>query len=328
MTATLLLPHDAPREEWLAARRAGVTASEIATILGISPWDSAFNLFHRKLAIIPEDYDDDTLSLGRHLEPWIADRWEADHQNCALTSGGLFACRDRPWQIATPDFLAYDHGGDEHRPVGQCKESGLEVKHSGSYDGWGETGTDEIPVYYRAQCLWQMDVMDWQELHVTCFFLATRQRRDYVITYDEADVEVMRAAALDFLARIERREPPPIDGHTATRAALSFLSPKVDPDIEIEVSADLEYVYSHACDNYRRAKTNKAEAENLLRYQLGSAKTAVTIDGRKVASRSIYEMTGIDRERLRREFPEAYMACRTTTTVDKLIPARPPKDMP
>jgi predicted phage-related endonuclease len=36
------------REAWLAARRTGVTATDIAVILGLVTWDSPFALHHRK----------------------------------------------------------------------------------------------------------------------------------------------------------------------------------------------------------------------------------------------------------------------------------------
>jgi hypothetical protein len=41
---------------------------------------------------------------------------------------------------------------------------------------------------------------------------------------------------------------------------------------------------------------------------------------------SVFSRGGIDADRLRREFPDAYAACRTTTTVDKLTPSRAKKD--
>src|SRR5260221_100837 len=106
--ARLILPHDADRDEWLAARRLGVTASEIAVILGISPFDSPFNLYYKKTGQISEDFDNNAMSLGRHLEPWIADRWADEHPDWHIEMAGLFASVDRPWQLATPDRLLFD----------------------------------------------------------------------------------------------------------------------------------------------------------------------------------------------------------------------------
>jgi predicted phage-related endonuclease len=40
--------------EWRAARRLGVTATDIVTVLGLSRWDSAYALYWRKTGVTPE----------------------------------------------------------------------------------------------------------------------------------------------------------------------------------------------------------------------------------------------------------------------------------
>lgn len=286
MTATQLIPPGVPYEEWKARRaelsRTAVTASEIAVILGLSPFDSPFNLYWKKRGDIPADFDDDAMSLGRHLEPWIADRWADDHPQFNVGEIGLWASDERPWQMATPDRYLWDTTSDRRED-----DALLEIKTSGSYDGWGDAGTDQIPAYYRAQVLWQLDVMGLAEAHVTCLFLGTRQRRDYVVAYDVTDVDLMRKAAQQFLARVEAAEPPDIDASEATHAALIALNPKIDDEAEAEVGEQLADDYADACADYKAAKEHKAELENRLRLAMGAAKYAVT-GGRKVATRSAY----------------------------------------
>jgi len=317
MAARLVLPPDAPREEWLEARRQGVTASEVATVLGLSPWDSAFNLYWRKLGELDEQPDNDAMSLGRHLEPWIADRWAEDHPEWHVQQSGLYASTERAWQLATPDRRLTHHTA--------LATSVLEIKTSGTYEGWGPDGSDEIPPYYRAQVLWQLDVLGLEVGHVTCLFLSSRTRRDYLVRYDEADVKLMREAAQEFMARIERQDPPPIDHHPATTAALKTLHPDVE-DVEAEVPDHLATWYADACRALAEAKERKAAIEHKLRAAAGSARRLVTAAGEPVATRSICERSSIDVDRLRREHPDAYAACRTTTTVDTLRPARSRKD--
>lgn len=301
MSARLLLPPDAPKEKWLAARRNGITASEIAVILGISPFDSAFNLYYKKIGAIPEDYDNTAMSLGRHLEPWIIDRFVEDHPEWYVAEGGLYVSDERLWQMATPDGLLWRQGE---------LEAALEAKTAGSHDGWGEAGTDQIPAYYRAQVLWQLDTLGLPEAHVTCFFLATRQRRDYVVAYDETDVKFMRDAALDFLDQLRDREPPPIDHTAATTSALKALSPDVNEDVEIEIRRDLAEAYRCAKADLDDAQAGYDHLTNEIRAAMGDARHAVC-DGRPVAVRSVYEVA----EHVRKAH-----------TVDKISPARAKKD--
>src|SRR5713226_2553687 len=114
--------------EWLAARRAGVTATDIVTILGLSAWDSVYSLFWRKMGQVPDEPERDRWELGKALEPYIAERWaEASgvlirkapgmYAKPVLRDGGLYQSDERPWQMATPNRIRYEGRGDISEPV-------------------------------------------------------------------------------------------------------------------------------------------------------------------------------------------------------------------
>lgn len=320
--------------EWFAARRQGVTASEIAAILGLSPWDSTFAIYHRKRGFLDDQPDSDVLSLGRHLEPWIAERWADRHPELSPTSAGLYASDLRPWQLATPDRLIYEGSCPEcggtscgYWPAGCTPRAEpvalLEIKHSASYDGWGDEGSDEIPVYYRAQVLWQMDALNIDTAYVACLFLSSRTIREYVIEMDEdarEDLAVMYGAADAFRARLAAEFPPPVDGSEATTAALQELYPDV-ADTDTVLHDDIVTEYRAAKDAEKQAAERATEASNAVRLALGDAKRAIDGKGAKVATRSVYEQNRIDVDRLRRERPDIAAEYATTSTVDKLTAA-------
>lgn len=299
MTGRLILSPAAAadRPTWLAARRQGVTASEIAAVLGISPFTSAFNLYWLKRGVVDESYDDERLSLGRYLEPWIAERFAAEHAEFTVQApGGLWASRERSWQLATPDAVLYDAEcrcgavGDvvcscvpEIEPVGVA-----EFKTSETYDEWGEDGTDDVPAYIAAQVRQQIDVLDVPVGYVRCFFLHTQKTREYVIRPDADDVALIRARGLAFWQRVQAGRPPALDGHRSTTAALKALHPDVDADERATVPKTVAAEYRAAKRAQERAKARVAAAENKLRRYLGGAKTAVDPDGRRVCTRSVY----------------------------------------
>jgi putative phage-type endonuclease len=313
MTATLapveLTPAGAGRDEWLAARRQGIGASEIAAVLGISPWESRFSLHWRKRNGWEIDASDE-MSAGTRLEPAIADWWADEHdphENLAVIGAGLYAHPERPWQLATPDRLVcfgdcdwcdgaglrLSPDGDEHRCQG-CGGDGvqyppvavLECKYvAHSWDGWGNPGTDDIPVYYRAQVLQQCDVMGVGEWHLAA--LGPGGFRAYRGVRDERDLRVMRAAGAAFMADLEAERAPDLDSHTATLAALKRLHPSVE-DRDVDVPVDL-------AEGYRRARALKARAEAVvdgyearIRAAIGGGRRA-KCNGRLVASRSVYD---------------------------------------
>lgn len=57
--------------EWHEYRRAGIGASEAASILGVSKWCTPWQLYMRKLGLIPDQADNYAMSEGRRLEPKI-----------------------------------------------------------------------------------------------------------------------------------------------------------------------------------------------------------------------------------------------------------------
>jgi putative phage-type endonuclease len=303
--------------EWYQARRSGVTASEIAALMGLSSWMSPFALYWRKLGELPEQADNDAMSLGRHLEPWVADRFAQDHPEFQVCQTGTWRNRERPWQLCNPDRLIWDM--DRGRICRGCGKgrgyhaagcegieplSVLEIKTDASYDGWGESGTDEIPVKYRAQVQWQMDTLGLTEARVSCLFKHTSKVRHYVIPYDPQDVALMREAAVTFLGRLERRDPPPIDHLPPTTSALKALNPKLE-DREAQVTDSLARRYRNAVLRRKHAEEREAYYGNRIRAAAGDARTVVDPTGAKVAIRSVYDVA----EHVRKAH-----------TVDKLIP--------
>jgi putative phage-type endonuclease len=348
VTAVELLPPGEAipdNEAWHELRRAGITASEIAAVMGISPWESPFSCYWRKVCGWRTD-DSDIMSTGRRLEDAIAEWWSeavGEPQNYQLSYAGLLAHADRPWQIATPDRILYgtcpDCGGSgfdpredpEYGAMGcrKCQLSGyigepvalLECKWIAySWDGWGEPGTDEIPVYYRAQCLWQLDVMGVDEVHIAA--LGPGGFRAYgPIVRDEDDLAVMRKAGAEFARRLAEQDPPPLDGHTGTLATLKRLHPSVGEG-DVDVSADLAERYRNARAEKKAIEEYIAGCEAEIRALLGSTYARATCGGRTVASRSVFEQERIDVARLRAEQPDIAAAYTTKTTVDRLNPGR------
>jgi putative phage-type endonuclease len=311
-------------QEWFAQRRLGVSASEIAAVLGISPWESPFSLHWKKR----EGWETEAspeMSAGTRLEPVIADWWadECDpNRNLTVMPSPLLAHPGRPWQLATPDRLVHqrcascDLGPPEAFGCWDCRNTScdgpplavLECKYvAQSWDSWGEPGTDDIPVHYRAQVQWQCDVVDVEDWYLAA--LGPGGFREYHGRRDERDLRVMREYARRFLADLEADNAPSIDDHAATLATVKRLHPDLD-DTEAEVPADIAAGYRRACAMERKAKAVKKRYEARLRDAMGRSRKATT-NGAFVASRSIYDVD----EHLVKEH-----------TVDRLNPPRAKKE--
>lgn len=306
-----LLPPGEARPDnpaWHDARRQGVTASEIAAILGLSPWQSAFSLYWSKT----QDWrleDNDLLAAGRRLEDTIAQWWfeEANSDQWGMRPAGLYAHKDRPWQLATPDRLlaggclgcdgngSYTSGGRLRFECPDCGGSGgdlqavLECKWvAHSWDGWGDPGTGEIPIYYRAQGLWQADVLGVDKVHIAA--LGPGGFRAYVVQRDEKDLKVMRAAGHTFHERLLAGEVPDVDGSMATLDTLKRLHPAAG-DGDVEVPVVLAETYRRARALKKRAADITDRCEARIRLLLGSDYDRAVVGKKLVASRSIYDQS-------------------------------------
>jgi hypothetical protein len=272
--------------------------------VNLSPWQSAFGLYWAKIHGW-EVEETAEMRAGRYAEPVVA-AWFADqHPELTVLPAGLYAHPERRWQVATPDRLLF-------APCEQCDATGwgvrlalgygcnacggrppaalLECKYViGGWDGWGEAGTDDIPVYYRAQGLWQIDTLGVDVVYVAAWHGA--EFREYVVRRDERDLSILRTAARTFLDRLAAGDAPPIDdGHPSTIAALKRLHPSID-DVDIEVPVEF-------AEGYRRARQLAHRTEAVLdRYQararalLGNGRRLMC-NGHLVCSRSVYDQSG------------------------------------
>lgn len=258
--------------EWSAARSSGLGGSEIAAVLGLSPWESRFSLWHRKKGIIPATPDNDAMSRGRRLEPVVASWFADEHPEYRVRRTGTWANRRRPWQIATPDRVLYARNG----------RGLLEIKTSTEPDEWGAPGTDEVPIFYRCQVMWQLDTMGLSRAYVAV--LTTRlDFREYVVDWNAAEAEVLRTEAREFLDTLDRDERPDLDEHGATYRTVRELHPDID-DVEVEIDPALAERYRAAVAEHKVAEAAKQRATVEVLDALGTGRRAV-VDGESIAIR-------------------------------------------
>ncbi|MFD7616620.1 YqaJ viral recombinase family protein [Streptomyces sp. NPDC059802] len=271
-TGILLGQYIPGTEEWEQAR-AGlcITATEIAVVMGLSPWASRFSLWHKKAGLPTPPFETNpAVEWGNRLEPVVAQKFADEHPEIELRTTGTWRHRDREWQRATPDRIAQDRL--------------VEVKTSPFGDGWGPAGSDEIPIYYRCQVQWQLDTLGLDVCHVA-LLVSGHDYREYVIEYDETDAEVMRGAAERFLDDVRQGNRPPIDGADATYQTIR-VQPAGREDRDVEISAEYAADYDIAQQAYRDADTELARARGQILDAIGTGYRAVHGD-RRIAYRTV-----------------------------------------
>jgi putative phage-type endonuclease len=209
--------------EWLEQRESGIGGSEVASILGLSPYKSAVTLFYEKLGLIEPAPATIPMKLGNLLEPGIVEAFKQEYPTIRVHHENLtFASLEDPRFRANPDAIIEDQDGNL---------SILEIKFTSQY--W-----TEIPQHYRYQVLWYQFVTGLKN-PATLYAVTGGSLRAFTVEYDETLMELVKTAVIAFCALLEAETPPSYDGSDSTYQTLRELAPGIK-DEEVELSCGLE----------------------------------------------------------------------------------------
>lgn len=204
-------------QQQLETRRHGIGSSDIAAICGLSRWASPIDVFLDKVNGSRLVENTIPMRMGHALEPLIADLYHEQTQ-FRLETCSTLVHNERPWQLATPDRIAWFDGNPFKV---------IECKKAWNSDGWGEEGTDQVPQDYLVQTQWQMDVTGLDEADIAV--LMGHRFAIYSVRKDDELCEFLRAVAYNFWHNnVLAKEPPPIDGSESTKQYLASLYPQHD----------------------------------------------------------------------------------------------------
>ena len=139
------------RAGWLKAREDGIGASEVAAVVGLSPWETPFSLWLRKTGQVPPLEENEAMHMGHLLEPVVVKLWEEATGWKAVKASAkdiIYQDPEHAWRKVTPDRIAYEI--DKSGKKGKCL---LEIKSSQK-----DFDPEDLPVYYVCQCQYQMHV--------------------------------------------------------------------------------------------------------------------------------------------------------------------------
>jgi putative phage-type endonuclease len=299
-------------KRWAQLRNTGIGASEIASVLGIAPpsWGSPMALYMRKRGELPDVRDNARMEWGRLLEATILARFLKCHpefREGPHLTGRLYRSNEREWQLATPDAVVFDKRPGfalDRKPYKRTIDGWpvvIEVKTGSSKDEWGQEGTDEIPVYYRAQVMQSMDVVGATVAWVPVLFNG-REYREYRVERDPLDTDILRARGGAFWRMVQEGTPPPVDSLLATGKALK-VAWGVEEGVQVQVPADLVEKHRRAARVAAAAERLESKYENQIRLLLASAEVGMC-GTERVAKRSTWKQSRVDLEGLRRDHPE------------------------
>jgi len=196
----------------LEERRTGVGGSDAAAVLGISPFSTAYELYLDKLDQAPPE-DKNFLKEGRYwgsvLEQPVSDRYAEETGYKIQKANKLIRSKEHPFMIANID----------RKVVGEDRRIGFEAKTAVWKEGWGESGSDEIPAYIMCQVQHYLAVTGY-DVWDLAVLIGNRDFRMYRINPIEKIINDLIEAEQEFWDRVQNKVAPTPDWQSAATTRL------------------------------------------------------------------------------------------------------------
>lgn len=223
-------------DEWYAARREGVTSTDVVAILGLDRYRSEGDVAREKMGVEPEQPDAASarrMRLGTALQDVVADEEVIEHGFRLRRIRRLVFHPTIPWALTSLDF---ERVGE--RTIVEVKTSSLRE--------W----SDGLPERVEAQVRWQMGVARYPAAHVAAL-LHGQVLSCFDVTHDEAAFANLVFIMEDFRTRLAAGGPFE-ETKDSVRRAWPY-----DDGSAITASADPETV--EAVRDLIRTKANLAQ---------------------------------------------------------------------
>lgn len=237
---------NATRDEWLKARKLGLGGSDMAAVLGLSPWRSPIDVWLDKTSDTVEEKESEPMYWGNVLEEVVA-------QEFAKRSG--YKVRNNNFTLQSEEY-PYLLANIDREIVGL--DAGLECKTANAFKA-NEWDGDNVPDAYYIQCQHYMAVTGKSSWWIAClvggntFYYKEIKRNEEVI---KAIIDTGAA----FWELVESKTMPAPDDTKQCENALKKLYQKSNGQ-----SVELPANYGNMIIDYLEIKNQLSELETKKR---------------------------------------------------------------
>lgn len=282
------------RQAWLKAREGSIGGSEAGIIVGLNPWKSPYQLYMEKKGHTEaQDLEgNERIYWGQRLEEIVAEEF-TKRTGKKVYRRGLMRSNKYPWLAASVDRLV----------VGE--NAGLECKTTSAYKAKLWEG-DNIPSSYYCQCQHYMLVTGADYWYIAVL-IGGQEFKWQKVERDEEDIAALFQLEQEFWERVERGEPPPIDGTESCTNAIreKFKGGQLDPIVLPSTAEQLIASYDALKQAEKTAKEERQKVENELCSMLGDNEAGY-VGERLITWKSHGGRTTIDGKALKAAHPDIY----------------------
>lgn len=151
MSVTIIRPKD--REEWLQYRQSGIGSSEVATILGLNPWETPYQLWRQKKGLDAPKEENFAMRAGHYLEDAVSRFWHDETGRDIIKRSAidwLAVNTDKPFMRVSPDrtYWLTESRKPHDKGILECKTTQMRVDE------------DDLPKHWFCQVQYQLGVSE------------------------------------------------------------------------------------------------------------------------------------------------------------------------
>lgn len=297
------------RAEWLALRQSGIGGSDIAAIIGVSPYATAYDIYQSKTQPLSDEDMNEFAYWGTVLEDVVAREFSKRSGLKIQNVNFLMRHPEHRWAIANIDRAIINRamsGNVRFKDGRLTTDQIVEIKTASEYvsKNWGNEDSDEVPDQYQCQAQWYMGVTGVDVCHMAVL-IGGNKYRQYRVERHQDFIDYLFEAAEGFwvnnvLAGIEP------DATTLQNAKDKY--PRHNPDTTLDVELDSEA--AKAFEHYESLKAQEKEvkaaielAQTDLICQIQDNE-ALAIDGEVVATYKVQTSNRFNSSQLKKDMPE------------------------
>lgn len=304
----LVRTNDLSHEEWLEARKLGITGTDLGGLTGISKYSTPIKVYLDKTGELEPIEDNEAMYWGRVMEDVIAKEFQARNTVKINKVNAILKHPEYEWALGNIDRLITNDAGEKGI---------LEIKTVSEYIKTSWDG-EEVPPQYMVQIQWYMYVTG----ATYGYFAALIGGNKYVQKYVERDEELINMLvdiAKDFWENnVIKRIAPLVDGSEASTDLLNSLYPQSEAGTEIHLPDEAIELIEKRIELKAKSKeldVEISECENKLKDYLKDNEIGVISDF-KVTWKS-QSRTSIDSKKLKAEQPELFKKYSKTSSYRK-----------
>lgn len=297
-------------EKFLAGRKKGIGGSDVAAILGFSPYKSPYQLWLDKTGRSERsESQSESAHFGHLLEDVVAKEYSRRAGVKVQRVTQQLSLPDHPWAIGNIDraIINPEISGNVRFKDGKLTtDQLLECKTASEYLAklFGEEGSDQVPDYYLTQCLWYLLLSGCQFIDLAVL-IGGNKFRMYRIERDEDLIDsIFRQVKAFWFNHVVADVPP---DPTCFDDVLHRWSKQV---VGKQVEADLKHIKlaEELITVQNRQKADKAREDEIKLQIVTTMQDAEMLisQGMTICTYKEQSSTRIDSTLLKKEEPDLF----------------------